>query len=668
MRKTKFLAIGLIALACSPILAGCSSSSGGSGTTLLRVLNSEDYIYINDPKNGYTEDDLIKQFADYIKNDPELKAKYGKVQVVYDTADTMENIYSEMQTGKTSYDLICASDYIVAKMARYGLVKPVEKELIPNYFENYASHELLNRVANIKTTPITGDYRGVEQSLGDYAVGYMWGTLGLLFNPTYKKYVAKGYTVDEVIEDMSSFDTLWSDKYKGTMSIKDSMRDTFAIGLMETYKESYTDKNGNTYEGFEKMKEKYYQTPGSTYGYDDYQKDFDKLFNYVTDPDADAKKVVNDVKKNLDQLKKVVFGLEVDSGKEDIVTGKIGINMAWSGDAVYSMTQANDSKLVTETKDLYYAIPETGSNVWMDCWVMPKLPENKQSRLQWELAHEFLNYLSEPEIAAKNMNFTGYTSFIAGPDILDLVRDWYDIRTDEVYYIDKEENYYDVYAVDNTVSEVTTEVLEDETLSALVGYNDLLSAYHQNGYDEWKLYYTVLTENEEGEEVISQINPLPKEDGNQKLYGDLSIVDLDDEIEEVDLTYFFDGTLEMYDAVENPEGYYPEDMLFYSDEYSYFAHEYQEDGGIREICVGREFYTQYPDKDTLARCAVMKDYEDKNDLIMKMWEDFKSDPLPVWAIILFVILAVAILGSIALFLIAQHFNKKLRRNRIKQGN
>ena len=179
---------------------------------------------------------------------------------------------------------------------------------------------------------------------------------------------------------------------------------------------------------------------------------------------------------------------------------------------------------------------------------------------------------------------------------------------------------------------------------------------------------TVLTENEEGEEVISQINPLPKEDGNQKLYGDLSIVDLDDEIEEVDLTYFFDGTLEMYDAIENPEGYYPEDMLFYSDEYSYFAHEYQEDGGIREICVGREFYTQYPDKDTLARCAVMKDYEDKNDLIMKMWEDFKSDPLPVWAIILFVILAVAILGSIALFLIAEHFNKKLRRNRIKQGN
>ena len=234
------------------------------------------------------------------------------------------------------------------------------------------------------------------------------------------------------------------------------------------------------------MKEKYYQTPGSTYGYDEYQKEFDKLFNYVTDPDADSKKVVNDVKNKLNELKKVVFGLEVDSGKEDIVTGKIGINMAWSGDAVYSMTQANDPELVSETKDLYYAIPETGSNVWMDCWVTPKLPENKQSRLQWELAHEFLNYLSEPEIAAKNMDFTGYTSFIAGPDILDLVRDWYDIRTDEVYYIDEEENYYDVYAVDNSVSEVTTEVLEDANLATLVGYNDLLSSYHQNGYDEWK--------------------------------------------------------------------------------------------------------------------------------------------------------------------------------------
>ena len=663
MAKNRILAVSLIALACAPVLSGCSSSSN-SGTTYLRVLNSEDYIYVNDPKNGYDEPDLKDQFASYIEHNEELKAKYGKVEVIYDTADTMENIYSEMQTGKTSYDLICASDYIVAKMARYGLVRPADKELIPNYFgdEGYVSRELENRLSNIKTTPISGDYLDQEQSLGDYAVGYMWGTLGILFNPTYSKFAAKGYTPEEVIEDMSSYDILWDDKYKGTMSIKDSMRDTFAFGLMETYKDSYQDKNGNEFEGFEKMKEKYYQNPNGTYSYEDYQKDFDKLFNYVTDKDADAKKVVNDVKNKLDDLKKVVFGLEVDSGKEDIVTGKIGINMAWSGDAVYSMTQAMDKDLVTETKELYYSIPETGGNIWMDCWVLPKLPEKKQSKLQWELAHEFLNYLSDPEIAAKNMDFTGYTSFIAGGDILELVRDWYDDRTEEVYYYDEEENSYEMYAVKADIANVTVEVLEDEESAKAVGYLDLVSTSHNNNIDDYKLYYTVLDDEEE----IKEINPVLLEDGNQKLYGDLTLFDLEEEVEAVDLTYFFEGTLDMYDAVDNPEGaYVPEDMVFYSSSYSYYANEYQENGGIREICVGREFYTQYPDKDTLARCAVMKDYEDKNDLIMKMWEDFKSDPLPIWAIILFALLGASILGLASFLLIKKYLIKHIRQKRIE---
>ena len=42
---------------------------------------------------------------------------------------------------------------------------------------------------------------------------------------------------------------------------------------------------------------------------------------------------------------------------------------------------------------------------------------------------------------------------------------------------------------------------------------------------------------------------------------------------------------------------------------------------------------QYPDENTIVRCAVMQDYEDNNDLIMRMWENFKSDPLPTWAIL-----------------------------------
>lgn len=664
MKNNKVFALLLLGGLLTPALSACSSSS--SDTLIIRVLNSEDYIYLNDPDNGYDEPDLIDQFAEYIANDEDLSKKYGKVQVVYDTADTMENIYSEMLTGKTSYDLICASDYIVAKMARYDLIKKIDQDLVPNYFgaDGKASQALTERLDQIEVTN-----NGETSKLGDYTVGYMWGTLGLLFNPSYYNNDKDGYSVDEIIEDMKDISILWDKKYKNSISIKDSMRDTFAFGLMKAYDEAYNDKDGNSHDGFRAMRDKYYIDKGYSADADEayaaYNEEFSELFNYVISEDAIPQNVIDDVVKELNELKKNIFGLEVDSGKQDIVTGKIGINMAWSGDAVYAMDQAEDPEQVTTPHELYYSVPETGSNLWMDCWVAPKL--KNQSTLQWELAHEFLNYLCDPSIASKNMDYTGYTSFIAGDDIIELVRDWYDVRTEEVYYIDEDETYYDVYAVDPSVTEVTVEVLNDDTVSKLIGYEDLTKKDHYDGFDTWNLFY-VETEADEDTGVITELltceELLLEETEEQKKYGDLTIADeaVDEEgellYEEVDLTYFFDGTLDDYSD---------EDMLFYADGYSYYANEYQEDGGIREICVGRQFYTQYPDRETLARCAVMQDYakgdQDLNPLIMKMWENFKSDPLPVWAITLFIILAVLLLGGVSYFLIKKYLNKKLRRQR-----
>ena len=673
MKNKKIVALLLLSGLLAPALSACSSSN--SDTLIIRVLNSEDYIYLNDPDNGYDEPDLIDQFAQYIADDETLSAKYGKVQVVYDTADTMENIYSEMLTGKTSYDLICASDYIVAKMARYDLIKKVNKDLIPNYFgtDGKASQALTERLDNIV---ITKD--GENSPLSDYTVGYMWGTLGLLFNPSYYNNNKEGYSVDEIIEDMADISILWDKKYNNSISIKDSMRDTFAFGLMKAYDEMYKDKDGNEHEGFRAMRDKYYVNGGygvdAAAAYSAYNAEFSDLFNYVISENAIPQNVINDVVKELNTLKKNIFGLEVDSGKQDIVTGKIGINMAWSGDAVYAMDQAEDPEQVTTPHELFYSVPETGSNLWMDCWVAPKL--KNQSTLQWELAHEFLNYLCDPSIAAKNMDYTGYTSFIAGDDIVDLVRDWYDPRTDEVYFIDEDETYYDLYAVKDDVSEVTADVLNDGTQSQLIDYEDVISndgsSGHDDSLDSWKLFY-VETENDEetGEinEILTCEELLLEDSEDQKTYGDLTIFDTatDEEgellYEAVDLTYFFDGTLDEYAD---------RDMVFYSDDYCAFAHEYQEDGGIREICVGRQFYTQYPDRETLARCAVMQDYakgdQDLNPLIMKMWENFKSDPLPVWAIILFIVLVVLIAVGCLYFFLSKYLNKKLRKKRKQAEN
>ena len=688
MKRSKFLALTLLTATLAPALSSCS---GGDNTLIIRVLNSEDYIYLHDPKNGYNEPNLTDQFAAYIDSVPELKAKYGKVKVVYNTADTMENIYSEMQTGKTSYDLICASDYIVAKMARFDLIKPIEKELVPNYFGDDETIAKSSKALTSRLDEIMVSNRNGTFPLGDYTVGYMWGTLGILFNPSYFNNSKEGYDLDTILGDMADINSLWNQKYKNTISIKDSMRDTFAFGLMKAYEESYQDKDGNTFDGFAKMRDNYYLNGG--YASDeDYNNDFSNLFNYVVAENSDENKVISDVMKELESLKKNIFGLEVDSGKQDIVTGKIGVNMAWSGDAVYAMEQAEDPEQVTTPHELYYSIPKTGSNLWMDCWVAPRL--NNQSQKQWELAHEFLNYLCDPSIAAKNMDYTGYTSFIAGDAIVDLVRDWYDIRTEEVYVIDEEENYFDIFAVNPNIKaeDITADILNDENSAKLLDYDDLLflnGTGHDDTLDEYLLYYGEFEYDEETGEVIEIVSLEPQlltdEEGEvitqtigeeevevQKTYGDLTLYDTatDEEgellYEEVDLSYFFDGTL---------EDYQPSAMFFYSDEYSALtidATEEGEDYAIPEICVGRYFYTQYPDQNTLARCAVMEDYvkgdKDLNPLIMKMWEDFKSDPLPIWAIILFAVIIAALVGTVLYIFIRKRINLKLRKKRKAEQN
>ena len=111
---------------------------------------------------------------------------------------------------------------------------------------------------------------------------------------------------------------------------------------------------------------------------------------------------IEKVEQALIDAKKNVFGFEVDSGKNDMITGKININFAWSGDAVYAIDEAEEQEVY-----LNYSVPQEGSNIFFDGWVMPKGANTT-------LAEAFVNYISMPENACANMDYVGYTSVIAG--------------------------------------------------------------------------------------------------------------------------------------------------------------------------------------------------------------------------------------------------------------
>ena len=245
----------------------------------------------------------------------------------------------------------------------------------------------------------------------------MWGTLGIVYNPYYSTFVNRNMDKDTIAEQLNSengWSMFWDKNYQGVQSIKDSMRDTYALGILEVYKDYFIS--------------------------DEYtQEEKNKKFNSHDEESIDL------VKNKLIELKDNIFGFEVDSGKNDIVTGKIGMNLAWSGDACFSILQGEyypgedesyeEQKPESERTTLYYAIPQSGANIWFDAWCMPKTVD--KNSLNYEYSIKFLDFLSEVDTVTANMSYTGYTSFCIGEndEILDYVKENYESEEGTAYDI-----------------------------------------------------------------------------------------------------------------------------------------------------------------------------------------------------------------------------------------
>ena len=353
----KFIA----SLLCVLLVFSVFSMFGCSAEADLRVYNCYDYI----------DEQLIEDFEDYYQE------KTGKkIKVEYSCYDTPEDLYNQLKINSGAYDLVCPSDYMIEKMARENMLQQISMPQESNYVKNLSPY-----IKSVFESISWGNNN--EYNLSQYAIGYMWGTLGLVYN------------ANKVSDnDMKSWSALWNTN--STFSIKDSVRDTYFVSLAKHYSAELEAKklqylNGeitlNDYSAF--LKAKFNDTSAST---------------------------VSAIGSSLSVLKNKsnCFGMEVDSGKDDIIKGDIDIYFAWSGDAVYAISEAQNSGV-----QLKYSVPEEGSNSWFDGWCVPSGAKNK------DLAIEFADFLSRPDNVIKNMEYIGYVSCIAGDEIFNWAKDTY---------------------------------------------------------------------------------------------------------------------------------------------------------------------------------------------------------------------------------------------------
>jgi spermidine/putrescine transport system substrate-binding protein len=230
----------------------------------------------------------------------------------------------------------------------------------------------------------------------------MWGTVGLVYNP-----------LDVNPEDMTSWEALYDPAYFGKGMIKDSVREVLMAAMMNVYKSDF--------DGFAADFE------AGTITAEAYNLLVTQKINTINN------EVLVALEASLGDMVDNAYGLETDTAKNDIVEGKIDMFMAWSGDATYAMDTADEEDGVA----LEYVIPDEGSNIWFDGFVMHKdiakddagLDEDKQVKV---VAQRFIDYVSQPAIAIQNMGYIGYTSFIAGDDVLESVIELNDEYNDGV--------------------------------------------------------------------------------------------------------------------------------------------------------------------------------------------------------------------------------------------
>lgn len=366
-------------------------------SNFLRIYNWEDYIY--EPESEGDEPSIIDQFKAYYKEKTGID-----VTVEYITFATNEEMYNKLELSKLQYDLLCPSDYMIQRLIREDKLEKFTYDSATKTYTNISNY-------NDFASPYLRDIFE-ENNWSEYSVGYMWGTMGFIYN-----------TEVTDVEDLNTWNVLWNDKYQHKVSIKDSMRETYLTGLFRVHHDALLELKAQYEAGTLTAKE--------------YNNKITDLLNDTSD------ETIKKVEKELNVLKTNIYGFEVDSGKHDIVTGKIAINTAWSGDAVYSIGEAPDK--------LRYAVPSEGTNVWFDGWVMPK-------GANVALAEEFINFISNPSVAIQNVDYIGYTSFIAGEDMMDYIEAHDEYNADGANEVDLTYFFGDTIA-DPTRAKIKTDVL-----------------------------------------------------------------------------------------------------------------------------------------------------------------------------------------------------------------
>ena len=247
-------------------------------------------------------------------------------------------IYDMFETNEEMYPVIEAGG------VTYDVVCPSDY-MIQKMIENNLLAEInFDNIPNIDQ--IDPEYMERSKSFdpeNKYSVPYCWGTVGILYNTSM---VAP--------EDVpSKWSDLWDEKFSGEILMQDSVRDAFMVAL--------------------------------------------KSLGYSMNSTDEAQ--LQEAKDLLIQQKPLVQAYVIDQVRDKMIGGEAAVGVIYSGEMLYIQEEVESLGL---DYDLEYVLPEEGTNVWIDSWVIPANAKNKENAEKW------IDFLCRPEIAKMNFEYITY--------------------------------------------------------------------------------------------------------------------------------------------------------------------------------------------------------------------------------------------------------------------
>jgi len=257
------------------------------------------------------------------------------------------------------YDTFDSNDTLEAKLlagqSGYDVVVPsayfLARQIKVGIFQQLDKSKLPNLT---HVWPEIAKQLGAYDPGNNYAVNYMWGTTGIGYNVKAAKRILGP---DAVIDSWDYiFDPEKIAKFKDCgVHLLDSSDDIMSAGL------HYLHLDPNT-----------------------------------SDP-ADLQKVTDLLLKIRPYIRKFHSSEYLNA----LATGEICLVVGFSGDVKQAQKRAAEAKGGVE---IAYAIPKEGAQLWFDNLAIPKDAPHPQE------AHELINYLIKPEVAAKNTNYVSYAN------------------------------------------------------------------------------------------------------------------------------------------------------------------------------------------------------------------------------------------------------------------